>query len=221
MKKYIFKCFIGGVLLSTLAIGVMKGVTDYQSLMITNESLIETLDNQRENYEDLLKQQELDYEDLKIQYWSLSGEKDCLERRLKEVDIPVYDFSEAEVYLLAQCVEAEAGYYKGHEQSQRYVAQVILNRVHSSYFPNKVEEVIYQRVEGVPQFSTAYDGSIDREVQPETLANVYSVIVLGTDLPEYVLYFYSASVTENWVNLLPMYDVVDGTVFSYSSKENY
>lgn len=61
----------------------------------------------------------------------------------------------------------------------------------------------------------------DRVVEPETLANVYKVIVHGTDLPEYVCYFYSDSVTENWVNKLPVYDTVDGTVFAYESKEDY
>lgn len=218
MKKYIFNGCIGGVILACLLIGILDGIFDYQSLMITNENLTENIESQRESYEDLLKQWELDYEDLKSQYWTLSGEKDYLERRLSEVDIPVYDFSEGEVYLIAQCVEAEAGY---SDLSQKYVTQVILNRLHSSYFPNRVEEVIYQRVEGVPQFSVAYDGSIDREVDPKTLANVYSVIVNGTHLPEYVLYFYSSSVEENWVNELPVYIEVDGTVFSYKSKEDY
>lgn len=34
-------------------------------------------------------------------------------------------------------------------------------------------------------------------------------------------YFYSDSVTENWVNKLPVYDTVDGTVFAYENKEDY
>lgn len=50
---------------------------------------------------------------------------------------------------------------------------------------------------------------------------MYKVIVHGTDLPEYVCYFYSDSVTENWVNKLPVYDTVDGTVFAYENKEDY
>ena len=70
---------------------------------------------------------------------------------------------------------------------------------------------------GVPQFSVAFNGMMDdREVTPETLANVYEVIVHGTDLPDYVLYFYSASVKENWVNNLNTYTTLEGTVFAYS-----
>ena len=127
-----------------------------------------------------------------------------------------------ELEYLAACVEAEAGYYEGHELSQQYITQVILNRLHSGQFPNSVEEVIYQKTNGCPQFSVAYNGMMDdREVEPETLANVYSVLVHGTDLPEYVLYFYSASVTENWVNTLNTYTTESGTVFAYESKEVY
>ena len=128
-------------------------------------------------------------------------------------------FTEEEIYLLAQCVEAEAGDYQSHSRSQQYVTKVILNRVHSDKFPNSIREVIYESREGVPQFSVAYDGAIDREVSKETLYNVYKVLMHGTDLPEYVCYFYSTSVTDNWVNSLPIFNSVEGTVFAYSEED--
>lgn len=97
---------------------------------------------------------------------------------------------------------------------------MILNRLKSDKFPNYVDEVIYQKVNNIPQFSVAYNGMmIKEEVQPETLANVYNVIVHGTDLPEYVYYFYSENVEENWVNNLSVYTKVDGTVFAYDKEE--
>ena len=96
---------------------------------------------------------------------------------------------------------------------------MVLNRLHSNEFPNTIEEVIYQKVNGVPQFSVAHNGMIDREVKAETLVNVYEVIVHGTDLPEYVRYFYADYVTDNWVNTLTTYDLVEGTVFAYDNKE--
>lgn len=183
-----------------------------KDLLKVNEYLCDSLYEQEEYKDNLI-------EEYRSEYDALLRENSKIESRLAETDIPVYDFTEAEVYLIAQCVEAEAGY---DDLSQKYVTQVILNRLHSSKFPNTVEEVIYQKINGVPQFSVAHNGMMnDRIVEPETLVNVYSVIVHGTDLPESVCYFYSTSVTDNWVNNLNTYDVVAGTVFAYSNKEEY
>lgn len=149
-------------------------------------------------------------------YVRLLEENTVLKKKVKNSKLPLYEYTEDEIYLLAQCVEAEAGYYRGHENSQQYVTQVILNRVMSSEFPDSIGEVIYQKTDDVPQFSVAYNGMIDREVQVETLANVYYVLIHGTDLPEYVLFFYSTEVTNNWVNSLNTYATIQGTVFAYS-----
>ena len=188
---------------------------NFMDLLNTNEKLT-TLN---ENKEILMEQLETNFEKLQLSYSQLSEEKYELECKLREVEIPVYNFTEEEIYLLARCVEAEAGDYDNHKLSQQYVAQVILNRLHSGKFPNTIEEVIYQKRGNIPQFSVAYNGAIDREVDERTLTNVYNVIVHGTDLPEYVYYFYSESVTKNWVNTLNIYSVVQGTVFAYSDKE--
>lgn len=128
-------------------------------------------------------------------------------------------YTKEEVYMLTKCVEAEAGNYSNHRNSQKYVTQVILNRIHSKEFPNSIEEVIYQKSGNIPQFSVAYNGMMERDVDPETLANVCSVLINGTDLPEYVCYFYDDDVTNNWVNTLNIYDTVEGTVFAYEDKE--
>lgn len=149
-------------------------------------------------------------------YISLENENEKLKAKLLEVEIPTYEFTDAEIYLLAQCVEAEAGY---DDLSQKYVTQVILNRLHSGKFPNTIVDVIYQRVNEVPQFSVAWNGAIEREVKTETLLNVYSVLVHGTDLPQYVLYFYSDKVTGNWVNNLATYTTVSSTVFAYVKED--
>jgi len=201
----------------------MKSHENFMDLLEVNDELTVLVDKQRTDNEAIVEMWEQSYNELQHEYGHLLVEYDQIEARLAETDIPVYDFTEAEIYLIAQCVEAEAGYYENHAQSQQYVTQVILNRLHSSQFPNSIEEVIYQTSSnGTPQFSVAYNGMMDdREVQPETLANVYSVIVHGTDLPEYVMYFYSATVTENWVCTLNTYVECEGTVFAYYSVEDY
>lgn len=198
-----------------------KSHNNFMDLLEVNEELTNLVDEQRTNNEAVIEQWRQSFNNLQVEYGELLRENYGLEARLEETDIPVYGFTEAEIYLIAQCVEAEAGDYENHAQSQRYVTQVILNRLHSSQFPDRVEEVIYQKTDGIPQFSVAYNGMMDdREVQPETLANVYSVIVHGTKLPEYVLYFYSANVEENWVCTLNTYTECEGTVFAYYSVED-
>lgn len=131
-----------------------------------------------------------------------------------------YDVSE--IVLLAKCVQAEAGSYKGHAISQRMVTRVILNRVNSSDFPDTIREVIYQNNTGI-QFSVAYDGALDRQVlTPETICNVYSAILDNdVNVPENVLYFYASDLEgDNWVKTLKIYDSVQGTTFCYNIKEN-
>ena len=62
------------------------------------------------------------------------------------------------LYWLARIVYAEAGSesYTG----QAAVANVILNRVRSSRFPNTVYGVIFEYYKGIPQFSPVADGTI-------------------------------------------------------------
>lgn len=201
----------------------VKSHNNFMDLLAVNDELTDLVDQQRTDNEAIVEQWKESYNDLQHKYGHLLVDYDQIEARLEETDIPVYNFTEAEIYLIAQCVEAEAGYYKYAPDSQRYVTQVILNRLHSSQFPDSVEEVIYQKTaSGLPQFSVAYNGMMEEhyDVEPETLANVYSVIVHGTDLPEYVLYFSSAGVTENWINTLNVYTECDGTVFYYYSTED-
>lgn len=214
MKERIYQGIII-VLLALFTFFFLKSHENYMDLLEVNDQMTTLLDEQRTSNDELLKKWEQSYEDLQSDYAKLLVEND----KLQQMEFPVYDFTEAEIYLIAQCVEAEAGYY---DDSQIYITQVILNRLHSSKFPDSVEAVIYEKSNGVPQFSVAYNGMMNnREVKSETLVNVYSVIVNGCDLPEYVCYFYSDSVEENWVNTLPIYDTVDGTVFAYESKEDY
>lgn len=204
MKERVYQGIIL-VLLVLFLVFFIKTNDDYMDLLEVNDEQTALIDKQRSDNEKIVNSWQESYEELQIDYGKLLKEND----ELKEVEIADYYFT-------------EAGSYEGHELSQQYVCQVILNRLHSGKFPSSVEEVIYEKNNGCPQFSVAYNGMMDdRVVEPETLANVYKVIVHGTDLPEYVCYFYSDSVTENWVNKLPVYDTVDGTVFAYESKEDY
>ena len=70
--------------------------------------------------------------------------------------IPDHGYSEDEIKLIALIMKGEA---EGEsEYGKRLVIDTILNRIDSGYFPNTVEEVIYQR----SQFSCTTNGRLDR-----------------------------------------------------------
>lgn len=189
---------------------------NYNVLLLVNDELTGLVEEHKVNNEETVKQWEYKFNNLQFEYNNLLREKHKLEDRLGETDIPVYRFTEAEIELIALCVEAEAGYYKNAPKGQEYVTQVILNRLHSSRFPDSVDEVIYQKTGGVPQFSVAHNGMMNnREAHTETLLNVYRTILHGTDLPEYVTYFCSSNVAEKISSNLEFYTVADGTAFAY------
>lgn len=189
---------------------------NFKDMVAINDELNYLIDNK---YEVLVEKLKTAYKDLKSEYDGVVEELESM----KQVDLPMYKYTEEEIYLLAQCVEAEAGYSVGQGLNQKYITQVILNRVQSGKFPNTIKEVIYDKPDGVVQFSVAYNGRIDREVEAETLLNVYSVLLYGTDLPEYVHYAYSEWLDEDWLNSLNVHSILDGIVFAYSDydKEEY
>ena len=95
---------------------------------------------------------------------------------------------------LLRIVEAEAGIedLKG----KILVANVIMNRVASDYFPDTVFDVIWQNTGGVPQFAPTYDGAIYRvKVSDETREAVREVMN-GVDYSEGALFFMARSASE-------------------------
>lgn len=192
---------------------------NYMDLLSVNNDMTELLDASRENHEEVVAQWEDSYSSLQSEYGALLAENDRLKKSLKDTVLPEYQFSEKQVKLLAKCVQCKAG--EKNEQAQRLITKVILNRLESSQFEDTIEKVIYEKVNGCPQFSVAYNGMMDDcTLSPTVLVNVYSVIVCGSDLPDYVLYFYSASLKEdNWIKSLNVYDTVEGTVFAYEKGE--
>lgn len=134
-------------------------------------------------------------------------------------EIPEFTYTLEEVKLLAAVAQCEAGPAYAHKTAFRYVVQVVLNRVASADFPGTIAEVVYQKEYGIPQFSVAYDGTLDNCVlTSDSMLATYEVIVFGCALPYFVEYFYATGVTDNWVNTLNIYTMVDGTTFAYSER---
>ncbi len=106
-----------------------------------------------------------------------------------------YQLSQEELEVLLKIVEAEAGCED--EEGKLLVANVILNRLNSPKFPDTIREIVFQRENGVAQFSPVYDGSYGRaEVSEETVEAVGRALV-GEDISDGALYFAARNYADN------------------------
>lgn len=98
-----------------------------------------------------------------------------------------YSLSQEDYDVLLRIVEAEAGCedIKG----KMLVAGVIMNRVESSKFPDTVKEVVFQKENGVTQFSPISDGSYERVKVSEETKEAVKRVLYGEDITEGALYF--------------------------------
>lgn len=101
----------------------------------------------------------------------------------------LYDLSDGDLEALYRIVEAEAG--SEDEDGKLLVANVVLNRMEDPSFPDTVEEVVFQEVDGEYQFSPAGSGRIYKvTVSDETVAAVQRALK-GEDISQGALYFAS------------------------------
>lgn len=100
-------------------------------------------------------------------------------------------FSEDEIDLLCRIVNAENGAEDIPDWVQKYTTAVILNRVNSSKFPNTiygvVSQVDYINGKTIVQYSTFWNGMVNRTPSSRVIENVYDVLENGCDLPEFVV----------------------------------
>lgn len=147
------------IVLICLVVFVLWSDRNYNDLLTVNDDLLEQIDTNRAENDRILAGWKMSYDSLQTKYGHLLVEYDELEKSIDTVELPTYNYTQAEVELLAVCVQCEAG--EQNYEAQRDIASVILNRVKSSLFPNTIEEVIYENNNGVPQFSVAYNGMMD------------------------------------------------------------
>lgn len=102
----------------------------------------------------------------------------------KERNIKV---TQSEYENLLRLVEAEAG---GEDLiGKMLVANVVLNRVEDSHFPDSINEVIFQSNKGVTQFSPISDGRFYTvQISAETIEAV-NLVLQGEDNSQGALYF--------------------------------
>lgn len=163
--------------------------------------------------EDIYIQQYFDYNTFII---NVPTTETKTEEPTEEVSYMEYD--EATLELLARLCEAEAGIES--YQCKVYVASVVLNRCLSEYHPDTIEEVIWERVSGTPQFSVTikHNGTCMLEsVEPseDSFKAAQYVLDHGPQLPKDVTVFYSNSCKGNWVTTRETYTTIDHTIFAY------
>ncbi|GAA0380124.1 cell wall hydrolase [Bacillus horti] len=110
----------------------------------------------------------------------------------------VLQASEEDIELLARIIEAEA---EGEPYLGKVaVGSVVLNRVEDDWFPDSIEEVIYQRVNKVYQFSPVGNGRINRVTPSEESFDAAKEALSGEDPTDGSLYFYNAKISsDKWI----------------------
>ena len=96
---------------------------------------------------------------------------------------------------LLAIVEAEAG--TEDIKGRVLVANVIMNRVKHSEFPDNVTEVVWQSTNGVPQFSPTYDGRISQVTITDETREAVRQALDGVDYSEGALFFIQKSAAES------------------------
>lgn len=120
-------------------------------------------------------------------------------------------------YSLLQIVEAEAT--GGDMRSKILVADVVLNRVEDSRFPDTIYDVIWQQAGGAPQFSPTADGRIySVTITDETIEAVDRALE-GEDYSQGALFFVARSSADQ--NNVAWFDGNLKPLFSYGGHEYF
>ena len=126
-----------------------------------------------------------------------------------------YQLTEKELEVLLRIVEAEAGCED--EEGKLLVANVILNRLNSPKFPDSITEIVFQRENGVAQFSPVYDGSYAcAEVSEETIKAVGRALK-GEDISDGAMYFAARKYAED--DRMQWFDEKLTLLFRYGGHE--
>ncbi len=127
----------------------------------------------------------------------------------------VYQLSDKDYEALLRIVEAEAG---GEDQDGKLlVANVVLNRVNSSKFPDTVWDVVMQKEQGIAQFSPTVDGRYQSVSISEDTKEAVERALYGEDISKGALYFCAREKVDS--GKMKWFDQKLTRLFSYGSHE--
>lgn len=110
----------------------------------------------------------------------------------------IINLNEEELEALMRIVEAEAG--NQDIIGRMLVANVIINRVNNSYFPNTILEVIFQNDGNVYQFEPIKNGYYYSVTISELTKEAVDKVLKGEDYSMGALYFTRNSSENSWFN---------------------
>ncbi len=126
-----------------------------------------------------------------------------------------YTLSNEDYEVLLKIVEAEAG---GEDiTGKMLVAGVVMNRVESNKFPDTVKEVVFQRENGVAQFSPISDGRYEKVTVSEETKEAVDKVLYGEDITKGALYFASRKYADP--EKMKWFDNSLTLLFSYGGHE--
>lgn len=114
-------------------------------------------------------------------------EKEYVETEETAATSQVLAISEEDYNNLLRIVEAEAG--GEDEKGKILVANVVINRVMDEDFPDSITEVIFQKENGVTQFSPVSNGRIFKVSVSEETVEAVNKALGGEDYSQGALYF--------------------------------
>lgn len=131
---------------------------------------------------------------------------------VRENQMPSQDYD-----ALLKIVEAEA---TGCDMKGKVlVANVVLNRVKNSHFPDNIYDVVWERVDGDPQFSPTADGRINTVTVSADTIEAVDRALNGEDYSQGALYFMAKSDSDD-INVKWFQSKLE-MLFDYGGHEFY
>ncbi len=124
---------------------------------------------------------------------SISGNRPLLKLQSVEKGNTVISYEDK--MILYKIVEAEAG--SEDRIGKILVANVVLNRMEDDSFPDSVSEVVFQKEDGVAQFSPVANGRYESAEPKEETVEAVEAAINGEDYSEGALYFMARKYADN------------------------
>lgn len=109
--------------------------------------------------------------------------------------IPEPTITDEDRYWLAKIIEAEAGVES--ISGKVAVGAVVINRVEDDWFPDSIKDVIFQKHNGVYQFSPVGNGRINKIEPSEDAYKAADLALAGEDPTKGALYFYNPKISKS------------------------
>lgn len=96
------------------------------------------------------------------------------------------------------------------------VADVVLNRIHSTLYPNRVQQVIFQQVNGHYAFTSVTNGWIYHQPSAASVNAAREALLAGKNIVPSALVFYNSSQTpaQSWVRTRPVIATLGSLTFA-------